>query len=63
MRIARVVHRLTGSKIGYIVPLRETSIVFATLLGVVVLRERIGWIRIAGCFLIGAGVLAIALGG
>jgi uncharacterized membrane protein len=55
--------KISGSKIGYIVPLRETSIVFATLLGVVVLRERIGSTRIAGCLLIGVGVLAIAVGG
>ncbi|HEX5164026.1 MAG TPA: EamA family transporter [Thermomicrobiales bacterium] len=55
--------KVSGSKIGYIVPLRETSIVFATLLGVLLLNERIGNIRIAGSGLIAAGVLAIALGG
>lgn len=55
--------KVSGSKIGYIVPLRETSIVFATLLGVVILKERIGNVRIAGSILIAAGVLAIALGG
>lgn len=55
--------RVSGSKIGYIVPLRETSIVFATLLGVLVLKERIGRVRIAGSGLIAVGVLAIALGG
>jgi drug/metabolite transporter (DMT)-like permease len=55
--------KLSGSKIGYIVPLRETSIVFATLYGVVMLRERIGRARIVGCGLIATGVLAIALGG
>lgn len=55
--------KVSGSKIGYIVPLRETSIVFATLLGVLILKERIGNIRIAGSVLIAIGVLAIALGG
>ncbi len=55
--------KVSGSQVGYIVPLRETSIVFATLLGVVILKERIGNIRIAGSALIAAGVLAIALGG
>jgi uncharacterized membrane protein len=55
--------KVSGSQIGYIVPLRETSIVFATILGVVMLKERIGAIRIAGSLLIGMGVLAIALGG
>lgn len=55
--------RVSGSKVSYIVPLRETSIVFATVLGVLILKERIGNIRIAGSALIAAGVLAIALGG
>ena len=55
--------KISGSQVGYIVPLRETSIVFATLYGVVLLRERIGRTRVAGCGLIAAGVLAIALGG
>jgi drug/metabolite transporter (DMT)-like permease len=55
--------KVSGSKIGYIVPLRETSIVFATLLGVIILKERIGNVRIAGSILIAIGVLAIALGG
>jgi drug/metabolite transporter (DMT)-like permease len=55
--------KLSGSQVGYIVPLRETSIVFATLYGVVLLSERIGRARILGCGLIATGVLAIALGG
>ena len=55
--------KVSGSQIGYIVPLRETSIVFATLLGVLILKERIGPVRIAGSALIAVGVLAIALGG
>ncbi|MDQ3548046.1 MAG: EamA family transporter [Chloroflexota bacterium] len=55
--------KVSGSKVGYIVPLRETSIVFATLLGVLILKERIGRVRIAGSALIAIGVLAIALGG
>jgi drug/metabolite transporter (DMT)-like permease len=55
--------KLSGSQVGYIVPLRETSIVFATLYGVILLRERIGRARILGCGLIATGVLAIVLGG
>jgi drug/metabolite transporter (DMT)-like permease len=54
---------LSGSKVGYIVPLRETSIVFATLLGALVLRERVGRLRVAGSIVVVGGVLAIALGG
>jgi drug/metabolite transporter (DMT)-like permease len=55
--------RIGGSNVGYVVPLRETSIVFATLMGVFVLGERIGGVRLAGCGCIAVGVLAIALGG
>jgi len=55
--------RIGGSNVGYVVPLRETSIVVATVLGVVVLHERIGWIRLAGCGCIAVGVVTIALGG
>lgn len=58
-----VLAALRLSDVSYIVPLRETSIVFATLLGVVVLHERVGWVRLAGCGLVASGVLAIALGG
>jgi drug/metabolite transporter (DMT)-like permease len=54
---------LAGSNVSYIIPLRETSIVFATFFGVVLLGERIGAARIAGCAMIAFGVLAIALGG
>lgn len=51
------------SNVSYVVPLRETSIIFATLLGVLVLGERIGAARIAGSAFIACGVIAIALGG
>ena len=51
------------ANVSYIVPLRETSIVFATLLGITALHERVGHIRLAGCALVATGVLAIALGG
>lgn len=51
------------SNVSYVVPLRETSIAFATLLGVLVLHEQIGRVRLAGCGLIACGVLAIAIGG
>jgi uncharacterized membrane protein len=51
------------SNVSYVVPLRETSIIFATLLGLLVLGERVGAARLAGSGLIAAGVIAIALGG
>jgi drug/metabolite transporter (DMT)-like permease len=49
--------------VSYIVPLRETSIVFSTLLGVLVLKEQISRARIAASACIAAGVLAIAIAG
>jgi uncharacterized membrane protein len=58
-----VLSALRLSDVSYIVPLRETSIVFGTLLGVFILHERVGRVRLAGCGLVAAGVLAIALGG
>lgn len=49
--------------VSYIVPLRETSIIASTVLGAVVLKERIGRLRIVASAFIASGVLAIALGG
>lgn len=54
--------KVAGSSVSYIVPLRETSIVFATIMGVVVLGERMTPPRVVGSGLIAVGVLAIALG-
>lgn len=54
--------RVAGSSISYIVPLRETSIVFATIMGAVVLGEHVNRPRMASSALIAAGVIAIALG-
>ncbi|HMM43365.1 MAG TPA: EamA family transporter, partial [Thermomicrobiales bacterium] len=54
--------RVAGSSVSYIVPLRETSIVFATIMGAVVLGEHVGRPRLASSALIAAGVIAIALG-
>jgi drug/metabolite transporter (DMT)-like permease len=51
------------ANVSYVVPLRETSIVFASMLGVFALGERVGPARIAGSALIVTGVLAIAIGG
>lgn len=49
--------------VSYVVPLRETSIVFSTILGGLVLKEHISPVRVAASCLIAAGVLAIAIGG
>lgn len=49
--------------VSYVVPLRETSIVFSTLLGAQVLHEHVSRARLIASGLIAAGVLAIAIGG
>lgn len=49
--------------VSYVVPLRETSILFSTLLGGMVLKEQIGGLRIVASVFIAAGVLTIAFGG
>lgn len=51
------------SNVSYVVPLREVSIFFGMLLGVIVLHERLRrWQTVASAIIV-AGVLAIALGG
>lgn len=51
------------SNVNYVVPLREVSILFGTILGIVVLHERLRRWQALASVLIVAGVLAIALGG
>ncbi len=51
------------ANVSYVVPLREVSILFGTILGVLVLHERLRrWQAVASALIV-AGVLAIALGG
>jgi drug/metabolite transporter (DMT)-like permease len=49
--------------VSYVVPLRETSIVFSTILGGLVLKEHISRLRVFASLAIVGGVLAIAIGG
>ena len=54
---------LTESNVGYVVPLRETSIVFALLIGVTYLREPMSRRRLTAALVIASGALLIATGG
>ena len=54
---------LTESNVGYVVPLRETSIIFALLIGIAVLRESPSRSRLAAAVVIAGGALLIAIGG
>ncbi len=58
-----VLAALRLSNVSYVIPLREVSILFGTLLGVVVLHERLRRWQAIASMLIVAGVLAIAFGG
>lgn len=58
-----VLSALRLANVNYVVPLREISIFFGMLLGVLVLHERLRSRQIAAASLIILGVLAIAFGG
>lgn len=52
---------LTTSEVAYIAPSREIGIVFGTVLGVVVLHEAYGAMRVAAALLIVTGVFLLAV--
>lgn len=57
-----VLWAMTVASIPAIAALRETSVIFAALLGAVLLRETMGRRRIAGAFLVALGAAAIRWG-
>lgn len=54
---------LTLSNVGYVVPLRETSIVFAMCLGLFLLREPFSPLRAIAAAVVAFGAACIAIGG
>jgi drug/metabolite transporter (DMT)-like permease len=58
-----VLTALRIADVSYVVPLRETSIIFGTVLGALVLGEHIGRVRVVASGMIGVGAIAIALAG
>ena len=56
-----VLWAMTKAPVAVVAALRETSIVFATVFAIVVLRERADKARIVGALLIAAGAVAIRL--
>ena len=56
-----VLTAFTISPVSYVGPLREIAIVFGVLLAAIVLKERIGSIRIIGAALIGTGAVIVAV--
>jgi uncharacterized membrane protein len=52
---------LTTSRVSYVAPVREMSVVFAALLGTFALREPFGKAKVVGSLLIFAGIVSIGL--
>ena len=53
---------MTRAPVAVVAALRETSVLFAALIGTLFLREHFGWQRTAGTLVILAGVMALRLG-
>ena len=54
---------MTRAPVASVAALRETSVLFATVLGTLMLKERFGWQRAIGTGVIVVGVMALRLGG
>ena len=57
-----VLWAMTHAPIASVAALRETSIVFATLIGALTLKEGLGWLRLASALLVCTGAMVIRLG-
>jgi drug/metabolite transporter (DMT)-like permease len=57
---ALVLWAMTQGALGVVSALRETSVVFAALIGWFFLGERLSWRRLAACGVIAAGIAALA---
>lgn len=53
---------MTRAPVASVAALRETSVLFATVLGTLLLKEHFGWQRAAGTMVIVGGVMALRLG-
>ncbi len=56
-----VLTALTMTRVSYVTPVREVSVVFAAILGTIVLREPFPAAKLAGASLIFAGVICISI--
>ena len=56
-----VLWAMTRAPIAAVAALRETSVVFAAIIGVVLLKEQLGRLRIAGAVLVACGIVALRL--
>jgi drug/metabolite transporter (DMT)-like permease len=58
-----ILEALGQAEVSYVVAVRQSSVLFVLVLGVVFLHERPGWMRVAGAVATVAGVALIGLGG
>ncbi len=58
-----VVYAMTLAPMAQVAALRESSVIFAALMGVVFLREPFGRRRVAAAVVVAAGIVLLALGG
>ncbi|MSO85011.1 MAG: EamA family transporter [Rhodospirillales bacterium] len=58
-----IIYAFTQGPLAYVSALRETSILFAALIGAITLKESFGWRRIAAALVIVAGIVLLQLGG
>ena len=58
-----VVHAMTLAPMAQVAALRETSVIFAALLGVIFLREPFGARRVVSSAVVAVGIALLALGG
>jgi drug/metabolite transporter (DMT)-like permease len=56
-----VLWAMTQGALGVVSALRETSVVFAALIGWLFLGERLSWQRLASCGVIAAGIIVLAI--
>ena len=61
MAYAIVLWAMTRAPVALVAALRETSVVFATLFGALILKEGLGWRRLAGATSVALGVAALKL--
>jgi len=54
---------MTLAPIGAVAAVRESSVLFATVIGAVALREKFGWTRWIAAFLVVAGLVLVKFGG
>ena len=59
---ALVIWAMSLGAMASVSALRETSVIFAAFLGAIVLKERVGWLRISAAVLVASGIVLMRIG-